>query len=116
MAMDFWQEWLPYSMGKSKLAPSGERAEKIKAPNGSIKQWLVYYQDYVILNKRAWTAISSWYPGLGSIRSQIIQYPEDETAYRMNNFDQNQRSIIDKSLKHLCHKKPDGSIIELEVE
>ncbi len=87
VSMDFWQEWLPYSMGKSKLAPSGERAEKIKSPNGSIKQWLVYYQDYVILNKRAWTAISSWYPGLGSIRSQIIQYPEDETAYRMNNFD-----------------------------
>jgi len=49
----------------------------------------VYYQDYVILNKRAWTAISSWYPDLGSIRSQIIQYPADETAYRMNNFDQN---------------------------
>jgi hypothetical protein len=34
----------------------------------------------------------------------------------MNNFDQNQRQIIEKSHKHLCHKKPDGMIIELEVE
>lgn len=34
----------------------------------------------------------------------------------MNNFDQNQRSIIEKSIKNLCHKKADGSILELEVE
>ena len=50
IAMDFWEEWLPYSMGKSKVNPFVQSSEKIFNGNGGAKQVLVYYQDYVIVN------------------------------------------------------------------
>ena len=68
--------------------PSVNLSDKIKTNSGSDKQLLVYYQDYVIVNKRTWKALSGWYPGLKSICSKIIQYPAEESASRLNNFNQ----------------------------